>query len=64
MSDKPEHNKLESDECVLPPDHPLPADQLGRYSPERDFYAERDIADYVEGQVQRDNQDETKRQSR
>ncbi|WP_457582367.1 hypothetical protein [Ensifer canadensis] len=51
MNDKPEHNKLDSDDCVLPPDHPLPADQLGRYSPERDFYAERDIADYVEGQA-------------
>ncbi|MFB2562950.1 hypothetical protein [Rhizobium sp. IMFF44] len=51
MNDKPEHNKLESDDCVLPPDNPLPPDQLGRYSPERDFYAERDIADYVEGQA-------------
>jgi hypothetical protein len=50
MSDKPEHNKLDSD-CTLPPDHPLPADQLGRYSPERDFYAEKEIAEYVEGQA-------------
>jgi hypothetical protein len=50
MSDKPEHNKLDSD-CTLPPDHPLPADQLGRYSPERDFYAEKEIAEYVEGQL-------------
>jgi hypothetical protein len=50
MSNKPEHNKLAS-ECTLPPDHPLPADQLGRYSPERDFYAEKEIAEYVEGQA-------------
>jgi len=50
MIDKPEHNKLDSD-CTLPPDHPLPADQLGRYSPERDFYAEKEIAEYVEGQA-------------
>ena len=47
MSDKPEHEN----DCVFPPDHPLPADQLGRYSPVRDFYAERDIAEYVEGQA-------------
>ncbi|QND51676.1 gamma-glutamylcyclotransferase [Phyllobacterium sp. 628] len=50
MSGKEEHNKLDSD-CTFPPDHPLPADQLGRYSAERDFHAERDIADYVEGQA-------------
>ncbi len=48
MSDKPEFNKLDSDrDCTLPPDHPLPPDQLGRYSPARDFYAENDIAEYV-----------------
>ena len=29
----------------------MPADQLGRYSPERDYYAEKDIADYVHGQA-------------
>jgi hypothetical protein len=40
------HKKAESD-CTLPPDHPLLPDQLGRYSAERDFYAEKDIADYV-----------------
>lgn len=42
--------KLEG-ECVLPPDHPIPADELGRYSPERDSHAERDIAEYVESQA-------------
>lgn len=46
MTDKPD-----SDDCTLPPDHPLPADQLGRYSPERDYLAERDIEDYVHGQA-------------
>jgi hypothetical protein len=46
MGEKSKHNKLDSD-CTLPPDHPLPPDQLGRYSPARDFYAEKDIAEYV-----------------
>ena len=50
MDDKPEHDKDERD-CTLPPDHPLPADQLGRYSPERDFFAENRIAEYVKGQA-------------
>jgi hypothetical protein len=44
MSDKPEHNQLDSD-CTLPSGSPLPPDQLGRYSPERDFYAEKEIAE-------------------
>jgi hypothetical protein len=35
-------------DCTLPPDQPIPPDQLGRYSPERDYNAEKDIADYVE----------------
>jgi hypothetical protein len=38
-------------DCTLPPDHPVPPDQLGRYSPKRDYNAERQIADYVEGQA-------------
>jgi len=46
-----EHNKLDSDGCTLPPDHPLPPDQLGRYSPVRDFHAENDIAEYVISQA-------------
>lgn len=50
MIDNAEEDKPGAD-CTLPPDHPLPADQLGRYSPERDYYAEKDIADYVEGQA-------------
>jgi hypothetical protein len=50
MSEKSDHNKLDSD-CTFPPDHPLPPDQLGRYSPDRDYYAEKDIADYVMSQA-------------
>lgn len=37
--------------CVLPPDHPVPAEHLRRYSVERDPFAERDIADYVHSQA-------------
>ena len=52
MSDKPAEGKSpQGDDCTFPPDHPLPADQLGRYSPARDYYAEKDIADYVHGQA-------------
>lgn len=48
MNDKPEPNKPDTEnDCTLPPDHPLPPDQLGRYSPVRDYYAEKDIAEYV-----------------
>jgi len=36
--------------CVFH-DHPVPPDELSRYSPERDFHAEKDIASYVEGQA-------------
>ena len=50
MSGTPEDD-APTGECTLPPDHPLPADQLGRYSPERDYFAEKDIADYVHGQA-------------
>jgi hypothetical protein len=39
------------DDCTVPPDHPVPAEQLGRYSPERDYDAEKDIAGYVESQA-------------
>jgi hypothetical protein len=52
MTDQSEHNKLDTDsDCTPSPDHPLPPDQLGRYSPERDYYAEKDIADYVVSQA-------------
>lgn len=46
MSDEPA--KAVEGDCTLPPDHPVPADQLGRYSPERDYGAERQIGEYVE----------------
>ena len=39
------------DACVLPPDHPIPAELLRRYSVERDPFAEQDIADYVQSQA-------------
>lgn len=38
-------------DCVLPPDHPVPAEHLHRYSVERDPFAEQDIADYVQSQA-------------
>lgn len=38
------------DECVIH-SHPVPPEELYRYSPSRDPHSEQDIADYVEGQV-------------
>ncbi len=40
-----------NDECVMPP-QPLPAQELARYSVERDHHSEADIASYVESQAQ------------
>lgn len=37
-------------ECVVH-DHPVPADQLGRYSVDRDPHSEQDIARYVENEA-------------
>ena len=37
-------------ECVVH-EHPLPPEEVGRYSVERDPAAEQDIADYVHGQA-------------
>jgi hypothetical protein len=50
MSDEPNGEAVEGD-CTLPPDHPLPADELGRYSPERDYNVEKTVADYVEAEA-------------
>lgn len=50
MTDDADGEPVEGD-CTLPPDHPVPADQLGRYSPERDYDAENEIAEYVESQA-------------
>jgi hypothetical protein len=38
-------------DCVFPPDHPIPPELLGRYSVERDPFAESDIAEYVQTQA-------------
>jgi len=38
---------VERDDCVVP-QHAVPAEELGRYSVERDPHAERDISSYVE----------------
>ena len=48
--DRPHNQQLDGDdEHVIPPP-PLPADQLKRYSVDRDPDSEQDIAHYVEGQ--------------
>jgi hypothetical protein len=36
--------------CIVP-SHPVAAQELARYSPERDPHSEQDIANYVEGQA-------------
>jgi hypothetical protein len=38
------------DGCIVP-SHPVPAQELSRYSAERDPHSEQDIANYVEGQA-------------
>lgn len=38
-------------ECVMPPDHPVPADMLGKFTLDHDPAAEQDIANYVHGQA-------------
>jgi len=40
----------ENDGCIVHL-HPVPAQELARYSPERDPHSEQDIANYVEGQA-------------
>src|ERR1039458_7284206 len=45
MSDGGEDNK--TDGCVVP-SHPVPAEDLGRYTVDRDRHSEADIARYVE----------------
>jgi hypothetical protein len=41
---------LDTDECVIH-DHPVPPEELHRYSVIRDPAAEKDIADYVASQA-------------
>ena len=50
MNNEPEPEEFDGD-CTIPPDQPVPADQLAQYSPDRDYHAEREIADYVEETV-------------
>jgi hypothetical protein len=50
-SDTNEDNEPPKGECVLPPETPIPAELLRRYSIERDPFAEQDIADYVLSQA-------------
>lgn len=38
------------DECIVH-SHPVPPEELDRYSPWRDPHSEQDIANYVEGQA-------------
>ena len=45
---KDESRNNESNGCTLPPSHPLPPQNLARYSPDCDPHHERDVADYVE----------------
>lgn len=47
----PEDVSSNGDENCIVHDHPVPPEQLGRYSPERDARHERDVANYVHGQA-------------
>lgn len=47
---KPYDEKEVTDDCVVH-DHPVPPEELARYSVDRDPYSEADIASYVEGQA-------------
>ena len=40
----------EKESCIVP-SHPVPPEELARYSIERDPHSEQDIANYVEGQA-------------
>jgi hypothetical protein len=42
---------LDGGACSSPPDHPVPAELLHRYSVERNPFAEQDVADYVHSQA-------------
>ena len=50
MSGEDDPPKAE-DDCVLPPDHPVPSDVIGQYTLDHDPDAEQDIANYVHGQA-------------
>jgi hypothetical protein len=46
-----DENDLANSDCVIP-QHAVPPDELGRYSPKRDPHSEADIAQYVEIEAQ------------
>lgn len=50
VSPEPDEPQIDSD-CIVH-GHPVPPELLGRYSPERDPDAERDIANYVHLEAQ------------
>lgn len=43
-------DETSQDDCIVH-SHPVPANELGRYSVERDAHSERDVANYVNGQT-------------
>lgn len=45
------NKRRDNGDCVLPPDHPLPARELSQYSVNPDPHSENDIANYVHGQA-------------
>jgi len=49
MSDG-DREKPEESDCIVP-SRAIPAEELGRYSVERDPHREKDVADYVESQA-------------
>jgi hypothetical protein len=52
---KEEDNSAPGREDCVVHTHPVPADELGRYSVDRDPHSEMDIARYVEGQARDEN---------
>ncbi len=50
MVPKDDADGNEKDSCIVP-SHPIPADELSRYSVERDPHRQQDIANYVQGQA-------------
>lgn len=49
--DRQSPDTREATEACIVHDHPVPPEELGRYSIDRDPYSESDIASYVEGQA-------------
>lgn len=51
MENERSDDSQQKDEVCVIHTHPVPPEELGRYSVERDQHSERDIANYVEGQA-------------